>query len=67
MEVVLVLGMLGAFLFGAWVRKPFKIRSYKADLKVEEPIETEEQKQEEKIQEQFNNLMNYTGRTSENE
>lgn len=61
MEIVFVIGMLAAFLFGAYVRRPFRIGKRKMDLPKKEEVIVPEEK--DKIQEQFDTLMNYTGRT----
>ncbi|MEG0785410.1 MAG: hypothetical protein RR389_08305 [Christensenella sp.] len=65
MEMIFtVIGMVLAFLAGAYVRKPFCVFVKREKQIVES---TKEQQSKDKQAEQLNNLMNYNGRVKEDE
>lgn len=63
-SIVMIIGMIAAFLAGAYVRKPFAVVR-----KGREPIEAEPEKEEGKlpISEQLVNLLSYDGRPQDGE
>lgn len=59
MEIVFVIGMLLAFLLGAYIRKPFFI------VKKELEHKSTEKEKLPRIVSEWNNMMSYTGRRQE--
>lgn len=61
-SIIFVVGMLAAFLLGAYVRKPFPLNKQK---KAENVANEKEKEYEDKINAEFEKLMQYTGRKRE--
>ena len=73
MEVAVIIGMILAFILGAYVREPFLFakkeeQKEKALLPAPEEADGERKKtKEERRIDQLNNLLNYTGKKEEQE
>jgi hypothetical protein len=67
MDIVYVIGLLAAFLLGAYVRKPFEREVKPTDIT--EPPKTDDAaaRKEEKKRKQLENLLAYTGREQKHE
>ena len=62
-NLIIVLSCLLSFFLGAYIREPFLFT--KKEIKKE--IISDEKQKEEKIQKEWNNLLNYTGKEKEND
>ena len=65
--MILVIGMLIAFLAGAWVRKPFVTWKKKEDVTAVEKENAEELKRIKDLEKQQANLLAYAGKAQEDD